>query len=330
MLKKVLIVIGLIAFTVGVYKVLDIKDDKSKELQGIAYGNGRIEANEIAVTAKVGGKLLDVYVKEGDMVYKGQVLAKVDTKELDAKLNASIAQIEQAKENRNYLSALSEQKESELHLAHVNYLRSQKLYKTNSISLLQLQQDEKNYKTANAALKAAKANIAQADAAIESATSQAQAIRVNIEDSTLYSPIDGRVLYKLNNIGEVIASGQKVLVVLDLLDTYMNIFLPTAQVGIVNYDSEARIILDALPHIAIPAKVTFISPKAQFTPKQIETQDEREKLMFKVKVTIDYELLKEHIDKVKTGLPGVTYIKLDTNASWPDFLNNLPKGYENR
>ena len=330
MLKKVFIVFGFVAFVIGIYQFIETKNNKSKELEGIAYGNGRIEANEVNITAKVGGKLVDVYVKEGEMVSKGQVLAKLDTKELDAKLNAAKAQIEQAKENKNYLTAVMEQKESELKLAQENYTRSQKLYKTNSVSLLQLQQDEKNYKTANAALKAAKANIAQADAAIDSATSQAQAIIVNIEDSTLYSPIDGRVLYKLHNIGEVIASGQKVLVVLDLLDTYMNIFLPTAQAGIVNYDSEARIILDALPNIAIPAKVTFISPKAQFTPKQIETKDEREKLMFKVKATIDYQLLKEHIDQVKTGLPGVTYIKLDKNISWPDFLNRLPKGYENR
>lgn len=83
--------------------------------------------------------------------------------------------------------------------------------------------------------------------------------------------------------------------------------------------------LDAFPHIAIPAKVTFISPQAQFTPKQIETQNEREKLMFRVKVTIDSNLLKEHIDKVKTGLPGVAYIRIDQTIPWPEQLRNVPK-----
>lgn len=293
-----------------------------------AYGNGRIEASEVSITAKIPGRLVEVYVNEGDIVQKGDILAKLDTQELDAKLKVAIARIEQAKQNKNYLKALLEQRQTELDLAKENYLRAEKLYKSKSISLLQYQQDETAYKSLQASIKAAQANIAQSEASINGAISEVEAIKVNIDDSTLYSPITGRVLYKLAQNGEVIGSGQKVLVLLDLLDTYMTIFVPTFEAGVIGYGSEARIILDAFPDISIPAKVTFVSPKAQFTPKQIETQDEREKLMFRVKATIDYELLKEHINDVKTGLPGVTYIRLDENIPWPEHLNKLPKSYK--
>ncbi|MCK9337596.1 MAG: HlyD family efflux transporter periplasmic adaptor subunit [Arcobacteraceae bacterium] len=293
-----------------------------------AYGNGRIEASEVSITAKIPGRLVEVYVNEGDIVQKGQMLAKLDTQELDAKLKVAIAGIEQARQNKNYLKALLEQRQTELDLAKENYLRAEKLYKSKSISLLQYQQDETAYKSLQASIKAAQANIAQSEAIINGAISEVEAIKVNIDDSTLYAPITGRVLYKLAQNGEVIGSGQKVLVILDLLDTYMTIFVPTSEAGVIGYGSEARIVLDAFPDISIPANITFVSPKAQFTPKQIETQDEREKLMFRVKATIDYELLKEYMNDVKTGLPGVTYIRLDENTPWPEHLNKLPKSYK--
>jgi len=113
--------------------------------------------------------------------------------------------------------------------------------------------------------------------------------------------------------------------VLDLMNTYMTIFLPTSQAGLVNIGSEARIVLDALPNVTIPSTVTFVSPQAQFTPKEIETQTEREKLMFRIKVRIDSKLLKKHFNKIKTGLPGIAYIKLDATKKWPESLNKLPK-----
>lgn len=164
-----------------------------------------------------------------------------------------------------------------------------------------------------------------ADATINAAIAQMETIKVNIEDSKLYSPIKGRVLYKIAQNGEVVASGGKVLVVLDLMNTYMNIFLPTSQAGLVNIDSEARIVLDAVPNVAIPAHVTFVSPLAQFTPKEIETQAEREKLMFRVKVRIDATVLEKYFKEIKTGLPGIAYIKYDKNTPWPESLSTLPK-----
>ena len=123
------------------------------------------------------------------------------------------------------------------------------------------------------------------------------------------------MLYRLAEPGEVLAAGGKVLTVLELTDVYMTIFLPTALAGRIAVGSEARIVLDAVPQYVIPATVSFVAARAQFTPKDVETRTEREKLMFRVKVRIDPELLTKYRDQVKTGLPGVAYVRLNAGAA---------------
>ena len=91
--------------------------------------------------------------------------------------------------------------------------------------------------------------------------------------------------------------------------------------GRVALGSEVRIVLDAAPDFVIPASVSFVASTAQFTPKTVETASEREKLMFRVKARIDPELLKEHLEQVKTGVPGMAYLKLDAAAEWPESLH---------
>jgi len=328
-LKFFLVVAG-VGLMLFVYEYLGNELNKPFVGEGFAYGNGRIEATEVAIAPKISGRVSEILVQEGDIVEKGQVLAKLDTQELQARLKLAQAQIKQAQENKKYTQAILEQKQNEFSLAQKNYKRAKELFDAKAISLSAFEQEETSYKSASAATKAASANVAQADEAIHVAQAEKEAIEVAVEESTLKAPVKGRVLYKLARSGEVVGSGQNVLILLDLLDTYMSIFLPTAEAGRINFDSEARIVLDAFGTIAIPAHVTFISPKAQFTPKQIETKEEREKLMFRVKVTIDTRLLQEHLEKVKTGLPGMAYIRLDPTAVWPEALSHMPKGYETK
>ena len=118
----------------------------------------------------------------------------------------------------------------------------------------------------------------------------------------------------------MLGAGGRVLNLVDLSDVYMTFFLPETAAGRVAIGSEARIILDAAPHIVIPATISFVSATAQFTPKTVETANERQKLMFRVRAHIDPQLLRQHLDQVKTGLPGVTWVKLDAQAPWPEAL----------
>jgi HlyD family secretion protein len=125
------------------------------------------------------------------------------------------------------------------------------------------------------------------------------------------------VLYRLAEPGEVLAAGGKALTLLNLDDMFMTIYLPTDRAGQVALHGEARILLDALPGQPIPATVSFVAPKAQFTPREVETRTEREKLMFRIKVKADPAWLAAHRDLAKGGMPGVAYVRLDANTAWP-------------
>lgn len=281
------------------------------------YGNGRVEATTVEILSKFSARIEEISAREGDMVKKDQVLVRLDTKELNAQLRAAEAEVEQQKQAKKSAKALVNQRKSERLLAKQDLTRSKSLYVTKDISLKELQENETALATAEASLAAAEADYAKSDASIAAAVAKADTIRVNLGESDLMSPLDGRVLYRSREPGEVVNADSSILTVLDLTDVYMQFYLRTEQAGKVAIGSEARIVLDAYPDRPIPAKVTFVEPRSQFTPKQVETQSERDKLMFRIKVNVDQDILKRHIDRVKTGLPGMAYVRLDDSTPWP-------------
>ena len=291
--------------------------------EGIASGNGRIEAKEVDIATKLPGRLMEVLAEEGDMVAAGQVAGRMDTKSLEARLKVAEAQVEQARRERDQAAAIIRQRKSECTLAEKELKRSRGLYKRDkgAISLEKLDRDVAAFETAEAVCVAAEAKHANAEALIVAGLAEVERIEVDIDDGVLKAPVGGRVLYRLAEPGEVLPAGGKVLTVLNLTDVYMTIFLPTGQAGRVAIGTDARIIFDAAPDLVIPATVSFVAPRAQFTPKEVETRTEREKLMFRIKVKIAPELLEQHIEKVKTGIPGVAYVRLDQTAKWPEYLN---------
>jgi HlyD family secretion protein len=311
-------------------------------------GNGRIEATEYDISTKLPGRIAKVFADEGDMVQAEQVLVRMDTVELEATLRQTEAEWSQAREDKQEALAvvaqresdvkqsLAEivQRESEVDFAVKEFERFGVLVKEGAISKQEFDRSYRNKQTAEAALlsqqagkltaeaalRAARIQVFQKDAAIDAAQAKIHRVKAQIEDSILKTPIPGRVLYRLAEPGEVLAAGGKVLTVLDLTDVYLTIFLPTELAGRLVVGAEARIILDAVPQFVIPATVSFVSPRSQFTPKEVETKTEREKLMFRVKVQIAPELLKKYLTSVKTGLPGVGYVKLQADVAWPGQL----------
>lgn len=294
--------------------------------EGFASGNGRIEATEVNIATKLPGRLLTISAEEGDLVQSGQILARMDTKEIDADLRGAQAQLKQAEENKKYAQAIVTQQKTDLSYAEKQYKRAQDLVRKNLISKENLDLAEANYLKAQAAFSAASFKVEESKAAIEAAQAKLEKLETLINESVLKSPVSGRVLYRLAEPGEVLPAGGNVLTVINLKDVYMTIFLPTTQAGKVALSSEARIILDSHPEFRIPAKVFFVAPRAQFTPKEVETKSERDKLMFRIKVRIPVALLEKHIQKVKTGITGMSYIRLDPKAAWPEFLQvKLPE-----
>lgn len=322
--------------------------------EGIVSSNGRIEATEINIATKTPGRIVEILAREGDFVKAGAVLARMDIEVLRAQKAEAQAQVRQAenayrtaqavviqRENEHYAAqAVVAQRRAELDSARKRLKRSQNLAVEGAAPLQQLDDDRARVLSAEAAVSAAQAQVAAARAGIEAAKSQvvesqsvieaAKAtvarLQADINDSELKAPVDGRVQYRVAELGEVLSAGGRVLNMVDLSDVYMTFFLPTEAAGRVALGSDVRLVLDAAPNYVIPAKASFVSSVAQFTPKTVETESERLKLMFRVRAAIDPELLKRHLKQVKTGLPGMAYVKINQDAEWPPELQvRLPK-----
>lgn len=313
--------------------------------EGFASGNGRIEATEVDVAAKLPGRVAEIKVDEGDFVKAGEIVARMDTQVLEAQLAQAQAQVRQAENAKLTATSLVAQRESEkstaqavvaqrqaeLTAAQKRFTRTEALVKRNALPQQQLDDDRATLQSAQAALSAARSQVISAQAAIEAGRSQvieAQSaieaakasvarLQADIDDSLLKAPRNGRVQYRVAQPGEVLPAGGKLLNMVDLADVYMTFFLSSMQAGRVGLGQEVRLVIDAVPDYVIPAKVSYVASVAQFTPKTVETANEREKLMFRVKARLDPALLEKYITYVKTGVPGMAYLRLDPEVEWP-------------
>lgn len=341
-----IVMLGLVAYMVW-------KNMNQPDTQALVSGNGRIEATEINISSKLSGQLEEILVQEGDFVEAGQVLARIKVSTLEAQLREVQAQQRQAQDGiataeaqvamriseKAAAAAMVEQRETELVAAKNRLARTEILAKDGAVSKQQLDDERADVKSVAAVLSAARAQVDSAQSAIVAARSQVSSgrsqvdaikatierINFDIEDAQLKAPLKARVQFLVAQPGEMIAAGGRVMNLIDLSDVYMTFFLPETVAGRIAIGSEVRIVLDAAKNVVIPARVSFVADTAQFTPKTVETESERQKLMFRIKAKIDPVLLQKYIQQVKTGLPGVAYIKIDDNAPWPAFLSNLVK-----
>ena len=318
------------------------------EPSAFVSGNGRIEAVEIDVATKLGGRVKEILVREGDFVQAGQVLGHMQVQTLQAQRDEAAARQQQSLSGVDSANAqvavrqsdiaaaqgVVAMRASEMDAAQRRLRRSETLAKEGASSAQELDDDRARVSTAKAALAAARAQVTAAQAALTAARTQVAGARAtvtaseatvtridaDITDSALVAPRDGRVQYRVAQPGEVLGGGGKVLNMVDLSEVHMTFFVPETIAGRLALGSEVRIKLDAAPDFVVPARLSFVASTAQFTPKTVETESERQKLMFRVKAQIDRELLQKYLKQVKTGLPGVAWIKLDDAAPWPPEL----------
>ncbi|MEK1900571.1 MAG: HlyD family efflux transporter periplasmic adaptor subunit [Rhizobium sp.] len=294
--------------------------------ENVSMSNGRIEAQQVLISAKFAGRLADVLVDEGQIVDAGAPIARIDTADLDAQLAGAKAQVRRSETSQVEAEASIAQRQSELALARQEFERARSMSNTGSGTMQQLELRRSQLSVAEAAQRAALASRDEAEAATEAAQAEVVRIQTLLDDAVLKAPRRGRVEYKLAQTGEVVAAGAPVATLLDLSDVSMTIFLPARAAGTLAIGDEARIILDPAPQYVVPATVSFVSSQAQFTPKTVETQDEREKLVFRVKLKIAPDLLKDYESRVKTGVRGIGYVRTDPKSGWPAELQvKLPQ-----
>lgn len=280
-----------------------------KKIRGIA-GSGTIEAREVAVASKVGGQILEIRAEEGSRVKKGDILILVDHEALDIQLRqaeAGVALAEaqlallrkgaRAEDVRQGEEALR-QAEANLKVAADDAGRMRELASRGSVTPKQKEDAEARFIVAQAQETSAKEavsklrrlarpeEIAAAEARLAQAVAAADLLRKTIADGTVVSPVDGIVTRRPVEAGELVSSGTTVLTVSELDQVHLMLFVTEKELGRVRLGEEADVTIDAAPGRVFKGRVTYISPEAEFTPKNIQTKEDRVKLVFGVKVEI--------------------------------------------
>jgi HlyD family secretion protein len=308
---------------VGFFGFRFLRARKNALPDGIVSGNGRLEATLVDVSSREPLKVKQVLVDEGALVTPGQVLVQMDTVTLEAQLAEAQENIAAEEEQLAVAKAAIVKQKSNIDLANTEAKRSENLVKQRAGSQRELDVRKSSLESAQATLKQAEAELETAKKRVEVARANAAVIKTRINDATLKSPVTGRVLYRLAEPGEVLNAGGKALTLANLEDIYMEIFLPSEQAAALKNGAEGRITVDYDPKHAVAGYVSFVSPEAQFTPKQVETKSEREKLMFRVKIQIPKDVASQYLDRIKTGVRGVGYVKVKDSAEWPERLQHL-------
>jgi HlyD family secretion protein len=286
--------------------------------------SGHVEATEVQTAAEVGGRLLELRVAEGDRIDAGAVIARLDTEDVALQIArtradraAAVAQlrlleagsrvedVRQARAQVDAAHADAAAVEAEVKAAKLDLDRFQALLAANAGSVKQRDDAQARLDTALARQRAAEdrvrsaretlarleagtrpEEIQAARARVEAADAQIKVLEKSQRDANVLSPISGIVTQKLVDAGEIVMRGTPLVVITDLDHAWANLFVPEPMIPRIAIGQAATVVTDA-GGPGIEGKVTFISPRAEFTPRNVQTAEERSKLVYRIKVTVD-------------------------------------------
>jgi len=312
-----IVVVGLIAAGAGY--LLWQQHQATALPKGIVGINGRLEATQVDIATKIAGRVIEIVPQEGDMVSAGQVVARLDKVELEAQLQMGKADAQRARETLAKAESDVQARQADVTLAQQQMQRAETLVKEGWTTREKYDQRKQELDSATAALTSASKQIDEAQAAVKAADANVERLQAQFNDTTITSPVRGRVQYRLIEPGAVLSAGGRIVTVLNLSDVYTTIFLPASVAAQLRLGDEARVVFDAAPQYVFPAIVSFVAPESQFTPKTVETQSEREQLYFRVKLKAPLPLLVTE-EQVKAGLRGMGYVRVDPAVAWPAWL----------
>ena len=342
-MRKVLLVILLAAAAGGGWWLYQ-QQEATALPDFVVHSNGRLELNRLDVASLYPGRVERVLVAEGDAVKANEVLVELSSaqssgqlaaaqaatlraSELVQRARAGVTQAQQAvaRADAEIAAYRQQQKVAKLELDNAKQMRREDL-----VSASELAKRQADFERATASVKAAQAAradaqaavaqgqaaVAEAEAGVKQATAQAETAASADADMAIRSPLAARVEYRLVEPGTVIGAGSRVISLLDPAEVSMNVFLPNATVGGLRVGDEARLVLDGIDAV-FPAQVSFIASEAQFTPKAVETADEREKLVFRVKLKVPADVAQRYDRLLKGGMTGDGYVRRDSAQAWP-------------
>lgn len=287
----------------------------------IAHANGRLEMARVDVDVKYGGRVVTLPVHEGDILVAGAVVAREDDAELQAQLDAATATLARAVDTAQRAQAGIDASTARQRLARLDWSETVKLFDAEQVSSVERDRRQLALEGAEADQNAARATLGEARAAVAEADAQIARIKAVLADAIVRAPVAGRVEYRVVEVGTVLPAGGRVISMLNPDDIYFTIFLPAPQAGRLAIGADARIVLDAFPGEPIFARVGYVANDAQFTPKYVETESERNRLMYRVKLQLPLDVALRLAPRLKGGMTGEGYVRLDPARPWPTALN---------
>lgn len=298
-MKGLLVVAVAVAIVAAAWFVYQTRVAVNPLPEGLIQANGRVEGDTILVASKFAGRIAQLAVREGDAVMPGQVLVTLEDVQVRAKADQAT---QAAAAARMQMLAARGQAEQ----AARDAARFSALLKDGTAT-------RREWEQANLALDVARRSLSAARAQYEAARHAQSEAESVVRDLALTAPGGGVVTARFREQGEVVAAGSPVLSIVDLDRLYLQVYVPERVIGKLRLGLPARIYFDAFPDTPAPAVVRYISSRAEFTPKEVQTPDERVKLVFAVRL-----YLTENPDhRISPGLPADAVIRWRPEVSWP-------------
>lgn len=297
----------------------------NNEPEGIHSSNGRLEGATLKVATLHAGTVSEVFAKEGDMVELDQPLATIESVANDRTKAVAEQTVKRLRAQADQAQAAVESAKQQEKLAKIERDAAAKLYAQKLISDVEMSKQNVKLDYAKTAAAQASAAAAAGKAAAEEAEAQVQALNGVTDDLTLKSPATGSVEHRLADKGELVAQGGLIFTVLKSGDYSLDAFYPGKISGALQKGGEARIKIEGLGDYVFPAFIERVDKKSEFTPKFVETKEEREKLMFRVKIKIPLDVGQKYESLMKPGAPAVAYVSTRPDGGFPsDLAPKLP------
>jgi HlyD family secretion protein len=327
MKKKRLIIIGIIV--VIIISVILINYFRNKKDTSALFLSGNIEVTETNVGFKIPGRIMELAVDEGDTVKAGQFLARLDGAELASVVMQNKASLQEAMTKLSELKVGSRTQEidraqanvsaqaADLEKAKKDFERADILYKNGAISASQFDAALSAFNAKMAQYRSVqetsslvkegprKEDIQAAEYRVQQVKAMVNTSEERLKDTALYAPISGVVIRKNVELGETLAAGAPALTIGDLQSPWVKVYVKEDRLGQVKLGQKAEVKVDSFKNKTYEGTVTFISSEAEFTPKNVQTEEERVKLVFGVKVKV-----KNENGELKPGMPADVRISL--------------------
>ena len=291
---------------------------------GVISGAGRIEASEFDIATKVPGRVSDLLVDEGVVVTADQVLAHIDTTDLEALLERDETRLHDLQKAIEKALPQMTRTRARLENEKQHFEQTSGLPRKGRSTSKSLDQQRRAMNRAGADLIVTKAKFDETEAKLDAAKRVVERDRIDIADGAILAPRAGRILHRIVNIGDPLPLGAKVFTMFDTASLHMDVYLAAAEAAKLEVGMGASIVLDTTPKLSIPATVSSLGIEARMTPPQIANKGPGDTPLVRVRLHVDDARLEADTASVRTGSPGVAYIRLDPKAAWPPPLPGNP------